>query len=482
MRSQDFHCALTGAIVLAFAGSAEPARGQSAFRGGLVTTVHNVVDLIEVGAAEGRARCDIRHLHNALNQLLHVVEKGNSQRHGSMSKGMAGAHSSKGGKSNANRNPLANKVGNATANRALNNRSGNIAANNKALANNATNRAPNNRAANNVGNAVWNNVLANNSVNGFANNKAGNFAGNFAANVGNAKNGNANNSLVKSLGGNKGLAQNFGNAKNGAGPQLNQVIAKNGCANANRKPTNNGQNLTKKGANSNRNLVGMLPGTKSHAKNKTPTNNAQNQRAAFGNVKNTAFANFPGNCKAGANSNLLNNIKNGQGPAAKNVCAKNGGRLSSTANLAKGFPNLGNFKVLDNSGKNYNCISATLGMNNQWINPKTGPANAPLAYMDKLYAANGFQRQMKPDLRPDPRNQKVAVYATKKPNGGIDKITHAALQQPNGTWTSKLGKLPLIQHKSAWSVAGPNYGMPIATYVRPNAGSNVGQKAINRRK
>jgi hypothetical protein len=131
------------------------------------------------------------------------------------------------------------------------------------------------------------------------------------------------------------------------------------------------------------------------------------------------------------------------------------------------FPRLGvKFKVLAPHTATYNCIAHSLGLNDRWVNPMTGPANAPLAKMDELYAALGYQRQEGLNTILEAGKQKVVVYATLNTDGTIDNVTHAAIQQRDGTWTSKLGQLALIQHPTLESLRGPVYGTPVAVYVR----------------
>lgn len=147
---------------------------------------------------------------------------------------------------------------------------------------------------------------------------------------------------------------------------------------------------------------------------------------------------------------------------------------AAPGDLARGFPQLDrNFKIIDRPAQDYNCIAYTLGLFNQWIDPQTGPANAPFAPMDQLYARYGYQRTPALDLAPNPQLQRIAIYALTTPNGAIKQITHAALQGSDGSWTSKLGHLPLIRHASPYAVDGPIYGVPVATYVRarPNNGA-----------
>jgi type VI secretion system secreted protein VgrG len=134
--------------------------------------------------------------------------------------------------------------------------------------------------------------------------------------------------------------------------------------------------------------------------------------------------------------------------------------------VASGFPNLGpSFEVLDGTtGKRYNCIAHSLGIHTRWVNPKTGPAGNPLLYMDQMYRARGYTRVRGLDFRQVAGVRKVVVYATLS-DGRIREVTHAAIQEADGTWTSKLGQLPLIRHLSPLAVAGGTYGQPVAVYV-----------------
>jgi hypothetical protein len=136
-------------------------------------------------------------------------------------------------------------------------------------------------------------------------------------------------------------------------------------------------------------------------------------------------------------------------------------------NSAKDFPVLhGHFEVLDPTvGKLYNCIAHTLGIHNQWVNPKTGPANNPLQYMDQMYQTKGYKRIPGLDFRHVLGMSKVIVYA-KMSGNRITEVTHGALQSSDGVWTSKLGQDPLIKHLTPQALNGPCYGQPVAVYVR----------------
>jgi hypothetical protein len=47
--------------------------------------------------------------------------------------------------------------------------------------------------------------------------------------------------------------------------------------------------------------------------------------------------------------------------------------------------------------------------------------------------------------------------------------THATRQLPDGTWTSKLGKLEDIKHPQLNDVSGTPYGRPVVILRRPSA-------------
>lgn len=135
-----------------------------------------------------------------------------------------------------------------------------------------------------------------------------------------------------------------------------------------------------------------------------------------------------------------------------------------------GFPHLGDqFEVVDPyTGKRYNCISHSLGINSHWVNPETGPNRQPLSRMDVLYHGKGYRRVPGLDYGLVPGMQKVVVYA-KVERGQIVQITHAALQERDGTWSSKLGQGPLIRHLTPTALNGPDYGVPVAVYERPRS-------------
>ena len=107
-----------------------------------------------------------------------------------------------------------------------------------------------------------------------------------------------------------------------------------------------------------------------------------------------------------------------------------------------------------------------MGKTDEWIEPVTGPANAPFTAMDLLFVAHGYRRLPTLDYRHKQGKSKVALYAIRNPDGTVAEVTHAALQADDGTWTSKIGQGPLIRHSTPNSLSGPAYGEPVAVYQR----------------
>jgi type VI secretion system secreted protein VgrG len=86
--------------------------------------------------------------------------------------------------------------------------------------------------------------------------------------------------------------------------------------------------------------------------------------------------------------------------------------------------------------------------------------------MDLRYRAHGFTRAQTRDCDPQPGKHKVVLYALRNADGTIREVTHAAWQEDDGTWSSKLGQGALIRHETPDALCGPLYGDPIAVYVQ----------------
>jgi hypothetical protein len=86
--------------------------------------------------------------------------------------------------------------------------------------------------------------------------------------------------------------------------------------------------------------------------------------------------------------------------------------------------------------------------------------------MDALYQEHGFQRVPEMTFALDSGRGKVVLYALAADDGTIEEITHAAIQDPSGTWESKVGQGPLIRHVALEALSGPTYGEPVAVYLK----------------
>jgi len=141
-------------------------------------------------------------------------------------------------------------------------------------------------------------------------------------------------------------------------------------------------------------------------------------------------------------------------------------RLTSP-DIKKGFPRMkmADIQVLGPSTKDYNCIAHSLEVK-RWVNPETGDGTNPLAKMDGMYSKLGYVRVDTMNFAKESGLEKVVVYATLNNDGSIHDVTHAARQDRDGTWTSKLGSLSLIRHRTPDVLRGPSYGTPVAVYVR----------------
>jgi hypothetical protein len=131
----------------------------------------------------------------------------------------------------------------------------------------------------------------------------------------------------------------------------------------------------------------------------------------------------------------------------------------------RSFPRLGDrFEVLGPATVTYNCICWSLGGNNTWVWPRGPGQPVTLADFDALYSYYGFRRVAGLDYTRQKGIDKVVVFAVSR--DGKAEITHACKQLPDGSWSSKLGSLPLIRHLRPDDVAGPTYGLPYVVYVR----------------
>jgi hypothetical protein len=156
-----------------------------------------------------------------------------------------------------------------------------------------------------------------------------------------------------------------------------------------------------------------------------------------------------------------------RGPLTRFATADRGNIRFDTRRLAYergpvdvAFPQLkGDYEVLRPHSRRYNCISWSLGISVQWIWP-----GDDIEKFDQLNGRYRYKRLGRLDLSHRPGTEKIALYAISQ-NGRL-AVTHQARQMADGTWTSKLGQLPLIRHRTATAIDNASYGRPVAVYAR----------------
>ena len=123
------------------------------------------------------------------------------------------------------------------------------------------------------------------------------------------------------------------------------------------------------------------------------------------------------------------------------------------------FPNLRNegFIVVDPPSDTYNCIAYAAGDTSRWWDYTPGRYWPPYATrseqtesLQEVFAGLGFEECE--DSSVESGYQKIALYQDR---GAWE---HASAQMPNGAWRSKMGKGPVIEHRSPDSLDGGMYG------------------------
>jgi hypothetical protein len=126
------------------------------------------------------------------------------------------------------------------------------------------------------------------------------------------------------------------------------------------------------------------------------------------------------------------------------------------------------------ASRQYNCIAWAAGNDTHWWWPDPmgvgrWPANVPrVVTMDafvKAYETLGYQLCYDNSL--EVGLEKVAIFGKTNPADGSVFPTHAALQLESGEWTSKLGPLEDVRHKTVEAADGPLYGRAHYYLSRP---------------
>ena len=127
--------------------------------------------------------------------------------------------------------------------------------------------------------------------------------------------------------------------------------------------------------------------------------------------------------------------------------------------LIAAFPKLSSedFQIVDQPSRRYNCIAYAAGDTTEWwwpdgINywPPWATRDNRMGSLKEVFAGLGYDPCDDSDA--EDGYQKVALYEV------WGKFEHAAAQMPNGRWRSKMGRGPVIEHRSPESLSGGMYG------------------------
>jgi len=133
-----------------------------------------------------------------------------------------------------------------------------------------------------------------------------------------------------------------------------------------------------------------------------------------------------------------------------------------------------NCEITSKVSPKYNCIAwaADDDKNNWWPSkrpvgywPLTARRTRTLVAFIQAYRTRGYE--VCADGTLEPGIEKIAIYGTVNQDDGSIIPTHAALQLETGEWTSKMGPLEDIRHKTVNDVNGPLYGEPRRYMSRP---------------
>ena len=125
------------------------------------------------------------------------------------------------------------------------------------------------------------------------------------------------------------------------------------------------------------------------------------------------------------------------------------------------FPNLRKeeFTVVDPPSDLYNCIAYAAGDTSQWWDhtprgywPLYATRSKRIESLQEVFVGLGFEEC--DDGTFQSGYQKIVLYE--------DQGTweHATIQMPNGAWRSKMGRGPVIEHRSPESLSDGPYGNP----------------------
>lgn len=133
------------------------------------------------------------------------------------------------------------------------------------------------------------------------------------------------------------------------------------------------------------------------------------------------------------------------------------------------FPRLStsDFEVTSDRDTNYNCIGWAAAEDDRFWWPMSQyywPPGLPLEVTlnNFIDAFKTLDFELCESFQPEEGFEKVAIYI-----GQDGRPTHMARQLSDGSWTSKLGRLWDIAHKTLLCLVGDEYGKPAQALRRP---------------
>ncbi len=128
------------------------------------------------------------------------------------------------------------------------------------------------------------------------------------------------------------------------------------------------------------------------------------------------------------------------------------------------FPRLASegYQLTSEPSLDYNCIAYAAGYTDRWWTHTDGPEDeyywpefatrTPFIHsLIEVFAGLGYEPCESPDQ--ETGYAKVALYVDEQ-----GQWTHAAVQLPDGSWSSKLGPDEDIRHQTPESLIGASYG------------------------
>lgn len=118
------------------------------------------------------------------------------------------------------------------------------------------------------------------------------------------------------------------------------------------------------------------------------------------------------------------------------------------------------YQITSEATNEYNCIAYVLGETDRWWTHSAGAdyywpdhASRTPSIQSLIEAFAGLGFELCEDGSDEPGFSKIALYAN-----GQGQWTHVAMQLANGRWSSKLGSLEDISHRTPQSLDSDLYG------------------------